>query len=118
MPLTSGMGFEDGRLKICSNKDGSRVWTEVSGGNDFVMTVHERSMLRDVAKHMGARIIDPDGIYRNSVRLEYDADRSLIRSSAERNREFGISESYIQKSTREDIEYTDREEREELDALG
>jgi len=110
-----GFAFQGKGVKIATNADGSKVWVEKEG--DFhILTATERAMLVDTARDMGAVLVDPDGVYRDSVRFEAHLE-SQSNDIHYRNSSFG-SDDYRQRSYREMQQNIADKEREELAKVG
>jgi len=73
-------------------------------------------MLVDTARDMGAVLVDPDGVYRDSVRFEAHLE-SQSNDIHYRNSSFG-SDDYRQRSYREMQQNIADKEREELAKVG
>jgi hypothetical protein len=104
------------KVRICTSKDGKRVWAEKTG--DYpCLTGNERDMLKDTARSIGAKLTDPDGIYRRSVDSEARIARSRVEAGDDSNRSMGISDEYRSRSRREQIAAIKEQEKRELEAL-
>lgn len=112
-----GSSFEHG-FKVCTNEDGSKVWAEMSG-NASMLSQQEREMLKDTARKMGARLIDPEGVYRRTAEQEAMLARSRVRATYEADVELNFcSKSYADRSKKELYRQIAEYEADILDDIG
>jgi hypothetical protein len=114
-----GFAFQGKGVKIATNADGSKVWVEKEG--DFhILTATERAMLVDTARDMGAVLVDPDGVYRDSVRFEAHLERQSadVHYRAHTDSDFFGGGAYNERTYREMQQNIADKEREELAKLG
>jgi hypothetical protein len=71
--------------KIASNADGSQVWMEPTQEGQVMASKADRDVLLAVAEKMGAKAVDPTGLYRNSIHLEARLERSSANSHYDDN---------------------------------
>lgn len=101
--MTGIMGGLDGSLfrgkgaTIRSSQDGKCIWVE----GTYFLNANERLALRDMAQNMGARLTDPDGVYRRSVNNEAQFSRDTWQIHCDGSRELGVSGDYVSRSTRQ-----------------
>jgi hypothetical protein len=113
-----GFAFQGKGVKIATNADGSKVWVEREG-ETHILSATERAMLVDTARDMGAVLVDPDGVYRDSVRFEahLESQSADVHYRANIHSDF-FGGAYNERTYREMQQNIADKEREELAKVG